>query len=167
MKAPLRSTATEAITTIVAVITILSASSYQKNRSGGTTRPQVGLSWMNYRGCSVGSLSPLRGARERHRDRGATGKSRAIHPHLDRRAALERLVDHAVALGELEQLVELVLRRVGLDVEAQADLRETDRRVLGDAERAAEVEIAFGRHLGGLERDVDRSGDRLQGDAGA
>src|SRR5262249_32676207 len=83
-------------------------------------------------------------------------ESRAVELHLDRGTALERLVDDAIALGELEQRVELVRRRVGLDVEAQANRRKTDRRILGDAERAAKVEIAFGRHLGGLERNVER-----------
>src|SRR5262245_63307763 len=46
--------------------------------------------------------------------------------HLDWGAAPERLVDHAIALGELEKRVQLVLRRVGLDVEAQANRRKTD-----------------------------------------
>ena len=97
----------------------------------------------------------------------AAGSTPRGELHLDRRAALERLVDHAIALGELEQLVELLLRRVGVDVEAQPDLREADRRVLGDAERAAEVEVAFRRHLAGLERNVERGRDRLERHAGA
>src|SRR5204863_8573556 len=75
--------------------------------------------------------------------RGMTGC--ALHPlHLDvhRRALGDGLIDHAIALGELEQLVELVLRRVGRDVEAEPDLAEPDRRFLVDAERAPEIEIA-------------------------
>src|SRR5262245_18124189 len=91
----------------------------------------------------------------------------ALQLHVDRRTALERLVDHAVTLGELEQLVELLLRRVGLDVEAQADLRKADWRGLVDAERAAEVEVALRRDLAGLERDVERGRDRLQRYPGA
>src|SRR5262249_5763556 len=93
--------------------------------------------------------------------------SRAVELHLDRGAASERLVDDAIALGELEQRVELVRRRVGLDLEAQANRRKTDRRILGHAERAAKVEIAFGRYLAGLERDVERGRDRLERHAGA
>src|SRR5579871_731418 len=86
---------------------------------------------------------------------------------LDRRAVADGLIDHAIALGELEQLIELVLRRIAVDVEAQANLRKADRRVLGDAEGAAEIEIALGRHGAGLERDIERGCHRLQGDAGA
>ena len=52
---------------------------------------------------------------------GPSGHSLRAELHLDRRAALDRLIDHAIALGELQQLVELVLRRVGVEVEAQAD----------------------------------------------
>ena len=65
-------------------------------------------------------------------------------------AVLDRLIDNAVALGQLEQLIELLLRRIGLDVETQANLRKADRGVLGDAERAAEIEIAFGANTAGL-----------------
>src|SRR5262249_52588049 len=93
--------------------------------------------------------------------------SSAIELHLDWRAALERLVDDAGALGELEQLVELVLRRGAVHLEAQADGRKTDRRIFGDPERAAEVEIALGADLSGLERNLERGRDRLERDAGA
>src|SRR5262249_28274030 len=68
---------------------------------------------------------------------------------------------------ELEQLIELLLRGVGLDVEAQADLREADRRGLVDAKRAAEVEIALRRDAGGFERNVERGRHRLERYAGA
>jgi hypothetical protein len=42
-------------------------------------------------------------------------------------------------------LVDFVLWRVGIEFEAQADLRKADRRILGDAERTAKVEITFRR----------------------
>src|SRR5215831_12337913 len=145
MKGPLRSAATETTTTIVAVIATLRARAYQKNGSG--------------------DMIPRRHCRPRHdapEPAGVRQRSGALELHLDRRTAPERLVDHAIALGELEQRVELVLRRVGLDVEAQANRRKTDRRILGHAERAAKVEIAFGRYLAGLERDVERGRERLQ-----
>src|SRR5215212_3196913 len=93
------------------------------------------------------------------------GRGNASHPlqlHLNRRAALDGLIHHAIALGELEQLVELLLWRVGVDIEGEADLREADRRVLRHAERAAKIEIALGRYVSRLERDVERGRYRLQ-----
>src|SRR5947207_4903015 len=137
---PLRWAATDAATTTAAVITALKANPYQKNGSGSIELPQ-------------------RHAREE--------ASSAIELHLDGWAALERLIDDAVALGELEQLVELVLRRICLHLEAQANGRKADRRILDDPERAAEVEVALGADLGGLERNVERGRDRLERDAGA
>ena len=68
----------------------------------------------------------------------------ALRPHhrdLNRRPAFDGLVDHAVALGQLQKLIELLLRLVGSNVEAQPDLGEPDRRVLGNAERPSEIEI--------------------------
>src|SRR5581483_3230415 len=73
----------------------------------------------------------------------------------------------AIALAEFQKLVEFFLRRVGVDVEGEPDLREADRRILGDAERATKVEIAFGRDRAGAQWNVDRGRDRLQRDAGA
>src|SRR5207248_1848199 len=61
---------------------------------------------------------------------GTTRCSHPLHRHRDLRAVPDGLIDHAIAFGELEQQVELVLRRIGLDVEAQADLGKTDRRFL-------------------------------------
>ncbi len=68
----------------------------------------------------------------------------AGHADVDRRSVPDGLVDDAVALGQLEELVEPLLRRVGVDREGQPDLRETDRRFLVDPERAAKIEIALG-----------------------
>jgi hypothetical protein len=72
-----------------------------------------------------------------------------------------------IAFGELEQLIEFVLCRIGMEIEAQADLAEADRRILGDAKRAAEIEIAFRRHPAGLERNIERGRHRLERDPGA
>src|SRR5262245_6440577 len=150
MNGPLRSAATETTTTIVAVIATFKARAYQKNGSGDI---------IPRRHCRPPGMTP--------EPAGVRQRSGARELHLDRGAAPERLVDHAIALGELEQRVELVRRRVGLDVEAQANRRKADRRILGHAERAAKVEIAFGRYLAGLERNVERGRDRLERHAGA
>ena len=68
--------------------------------------------------------------------------------NLNRRPTFDGLVDNTIALGELEQLVEPVLRRIRLNVEAQADLRKADRCVLGDAERAAEIDLKLQARIG-------------------
>jgi len=43
-----------------------------------------------------------------------------LHRHRDLRAVLDGLIDHAIALGEFLQQIELVLPRAGRDLEAQA-----------------------------------------------
>jgi len=86
---------------------------------------------------------------------------------LHRRAAADGLINHAIALREFQELIEFLLRRISVDIERESDLREADRRILGDAEGAAEVEIAFGRHSARAQRNVDRGRDRLERDAGA
>ena len=43
---------------------------------------------------------------------------------------MDGLKDHTVALGQFEQLDELVLRGVGLNIEPQTDLLEADRHAL-------------------------------------
>src|SRR6476661_5939997 len=95
-----------------------------------------------------------------------TGLS-ALHLHVDRWPALDCLINHAIPLGELKQLIELLLRGIGVEIEAQPDLRKTNRCILGNAERAAEIEITFGRHLAGLERNIERGRHCLHRDAGA
>jgi hypothetical protein len=57
----------------------------------------------------------------------------------------QRLQHDAVALREPEHRIELILRRVRVELELEADVLEADRRLLLDAERAAKVEIAFGQ----------------------
>ena len=51
------------------------------------------------------------------------------------RLVVQGLEHDAVALGELEELVELLLGRVGVEIERQADRPESDRRLPVDAER--------------------------------
>src|ERR1700733_10110899 len=89
------------------------------------------------------------------------------HARVDWQSTLQGLVDHAVALGKLEKLGELVIGRVGLDLEGKSDLRKPDWRVLGDAQRPAKVEIAFRGHRSGLERNIEGGRHRLEGDSGA
>src|ERR1700737_3902160 len=62
-----------------------------------------------------------------------------VHSHAGSGAVLDGLKDHAIAVGEFNQLIKLVLGCVGVDVEAQADLLEANRHTVGHAERAAQV----------------------------
>src|SRR4051812_32760786 len=57
-------------------------------------------------------------------------RSHPFHRHRDLRAVADGLIDHAIALGEFQQQIELVLRRVGLDVEAHANFGKADRSFL-------------------------------------
>jgi len=54
----------------------------------------------------------------------------------------ERLVNDAVVLGELDEDLELVARRGGIEIEAQTNVAKADRRRAAEAERAAKIEIA-------------------------
>ena len=90
----------------------------------------------------------------------------AAHSNLDRRTAFDGLIDHAVALRKLEQLLEPLLSSVGLNVERQPDPSKADRRIFGDPERAAEIEISLGGHHAALQRHIKRRRHRLKGDAG-
>ena len=54
----------------------------------------------------------------------------------------ERLVNDAVVLGELDEDLELVARRGGIEIEAQTNVAKADRRRAAHAERAAKIEIA-------------------------
>ncbi len=67
---------------------------------------------------------------------------------------LDGLKDHAIPVGEFEQLIELVLRGVGVNVEPQADLLEADRYALcslfhpqAGADRSRQIVVLKGRQL--------------------
>src|SRR5258707_6417695 len=90
----------------------------------------------------------------------------SVHSNLDRRTALDGLIDHAVALGKLEQLLEPLLSSVGLNVERKPDPSKADRRILGDPGRAVEIEFALGGHRAALVRYINRGRQRLESDAG-
>src|SRR5690349_12313703 len=58
------------------------------------------------------------------------------------RLVVETLEHHAIALGQLEELVDLLLRRIRVDLEGETDIPKAHGRGLVDAERAAEIEVA-------------------------
>jgi hypothetical protein len=83
------------------------------------------------------------------------------------RRSTATLQHYTVALGELDQLLQLLGRGVTPQVELQADLAEADWRILRDAERAAEVEVAFGEHRRVFQVDLQRGCHGFERDAGA
>src|SRR5207245_1445079 len=81
---------------------------------------------------------------KRHPERRTSARRRPLDRQLG--ATGKRLEDHAVALRRLQKCVELVLTRVAVELEAQADRAEPHRRIAVDAKGASEVEIALGVH---------------------
>ncbi len=77
----------------------------------------------------------------------------------ERRSAHERLVDDAVALREPLQRRELLLVRIGFQLEEEPDRPETDWRVAVDCERAAEVQLSLRSDPAGSDLDPERCGD--------
>src|SRR5271154_4837584 len=83
------------------------------------------------------------------------------------RFAVNSLKYYAIPLRELDERGQLVGARGGFEIEAQTDRAESHRRVLGDAQGAAEIQIALGAYRAALHVDVEGGGNRFQGDAGA
>src|ERR1700722_14690194 len=156
MNGPERSTVTEMTTTMNAVSAIFSASSDKNISSGDMEKP---LSSFRPSAARAGIHNHRlrkyftdREYRFRFRRCGAPRNDKLFpfQAYLDRGPIFQRLIDDAITLGEFEKLIELVLRHVGVDVQGEADFGAADRRILGDAERAAEIEIAFGGHRSGF-----------------
>src|ERR1700730_1412102 len=173
MNGPERSTVTEMTTTMNAVSAIFSASSDRNISSGdmgkplSSFRPSAARAGIHNHRLRKYFTDREYGFRVRRCAAPRNDKLFPFQAYLDRRSIFQCLIDDAITLGEFEKLIELVLLNVGVDVEGEADLREADRRLLGDAERAAEIEIAFGRHRAGFQGNIDRGGDRFERDAGA
>src|SRR5690348_1982363 len=85
----------------------------------------------------------------------------------DRRGTAQGLQHDAIALGQSQQRVEPLLRLVGVERKAEADLAEADRGGALDTKRAAEIEIALGADLTTAQAKFERGRHCLQGDAGA
>ena len=63
------------------------------------------------------------------------------------------MIDDAITLGELDQALDLVGRRVGVELEAQTNVAKADHRISTDPERATKIEVA----LDMTEEILDRS----------
>jgi hypothetical protein len=65
-----------------------------------------------------------------------------------------------LAGGELDQAFDLVGRRIGVEIEAQPNVAEADRRLPANPQRAAKIEVALGADPAAAQFDVERPGDR-------
>src|SRR3954470_9746290 len=66
---------------------------------------------------------------------------------LDRHAVGHHVEHGRPGLGALDDLAQLLLRRVALDLEADADPGEAVAHLVGETERAADVHVALQRGL--------------------
>src|SRR4051794_131629 len=62
------------------------------------------------------------------------------------RRRCQRLVDDAVALGQTQQRLQLLVTGVGVEVEVGANRCKSDRCLLVDAKRAAKVQVPLDVH---------------------
>jgi hypothetical protein len=79
----------------------------------------------------------------------------------------ERLVNDAVSFSQTKQRGELFFARIGIQIELQSNLLEADWHVFGNAEGAAEIEIALRSKRRVAQRNVQSGSDCAQRDARA
>src|SRR6202163_869437 len=87
------------------------------------------------------------------------------HSHF--RGLPQSLIDDAIALSQANKRTQLIFRCVGLQVEVKADALESTRRILGDTQSAAKIEIAFGSNHAALNNDAYRRRDGVERHTGA
>src|ERR1051326_7297719 len=96
---------------------------------------------------------------------GGTWSPGNARPQLGRMA--QALQHDAIALGQLQEAVDAVLRLVGVEREGQADRTKTDGGGAGDPQCAAEIEIAFGTDRAALQAEFERGRNGAECDPGA
>ena len=87
------------------------------------------------------------------------------HSHF--RGLAQRLIDDAIALSQANKRTALIFRCVGLQVEVNADTLKSNRRILGDTQSAAKIEIAFGSNRATSNNDAYRRRDGIERHTGA
>ncbi len=83
------------------------------------------------------------------------------------RGAAQRLINDAIALSQANKRTELIFRCVGIQVEVKADTLKSNRRILGDTQSAAKIEIAFGSNRAASNNDAYRRRDGIERHTGA
>src|SRR5438132_12002373 len=89
-----------------------------------------------------------------------------VHAARKARCLLQSLVDHAVALGQFQQRLQLFSRGIAIQVEMEANVFEPYRRLLAHAEGAAKVEVSLRRDRTAAERVSQRRGNSTQRSSG-
>ena len=74
----------------------------------------------------------------------------------------QRLIDDAIALRQANKCTQLVLGCVGIHVHVQANTLKSNRCILGDTQRAAKIEIAFGADRAAVNSDANRCRDGVE-----
>jgi hypothetical protein len=86
---------------------------------------------------------------------------------VDRRRPAKRLIHDAVAFRQAHERIELLVRSIGLQLERQPDILKPDGRLFRDAQRSAEIEVAFDTNVAGPDLDAERGRDGIHRHAGA
>jgi len=83
------------------------------------------------------------------------------------RGLAQSLIDDAIALSQANKRTQLTFRCLGLQVEVKADALKSNWRILGDAQSAAKIEIAFGSNRAASNNDAYRRRDGVERHTGA
>ena len=83
------------------------------------------------------------------------------------RGLAQSLIDDAIALGQPEKRAQLIFGCVGLEVEVKTDALKSNRRILGDTQSAAKIEIAFCSNRAASNNDANRRRDGVERHTGA
>ena len=83
------------------------------------------------------------------------------------RGLAQSLIDDAIALSQPNQRTQLIFGCVGLQVEVKADALKSNRRILGDTQSAAKIEIAFCSNCAASNNDAYRRRDGVERHTGA
>ena len=99
-------------------------------------------------------------SRYQHADNGAFSGHGYRHGHF--RGLAQCLIDDAIALSQANKRTQLIFRCIGIQVEVKADTLKSNRRILGNTQGAAKVEIAFATYRAASNHDAYRRRDRVE-----
>jgi len=83
------------------------------------------------------------------------------------RCLAQSLIDDAITLSQANKRTQLIFRCVALQVEVKAYALKSNRRILGDTQSAAKIEIAFGSNRAASNNDANRRRNGVERHTGA